>query len=391
MARRLWWHWPRCRGLNVERRICTPRANWPAIIESQGMHYHADEGLEFWDESACYAFSSAEIDLIEEATYALNDMCLAAVDRLSADRTFDALGIPPTCADLICDSWQRDELTVYGRFDLAYDGSGPPRLLEYNADTPTALLEAAVIQWFWLRDVMPDLDQFNRLHERLIEAWRSDASLAGERIHFVAGSSSLEDYMTISYLRDTAMQAGLETESLPIEQVGWNTLRECFVDLEEREMRRVFKLYPWEWMVREPFGPYLASAATRWLEPPWKMLLSNKAILPVLWEMFPESPYLLEASFMPLAGDYVRKPFFSREGANVQIVRGGTPIIETDGEYGGPYVYQRHVPLRTFAGQTAVVGSWMINGHAAGIGIREDDSPVTRNTSRFIPHVFTKE
>jgi glutathionylspermidine synthase len=40
---------------------------------------------------------------------------------------------------------------LYGRFDLAYRGDGPPKLLEYNADTPTALFEAAVVQWIGCR------------------------------------------------------------------------------------------------------------------------------------------------------------------------------------------------------------------------------------------------
>ena len=153
-------------------------------------------------------------------------------------------------------------------------------------------------------------------------------------------------------------------------------------------MREVFKLYPWEWMIRETFGPHLVRRTTRWLEAPWKMILSNKAILAVLWELFPQSPYLLPASLQPIAEPFVRKPLLSREGANVQIVDGGRVVQETDGVYGGPYVYQQWTALPEFDGNYPVVGSWMVNGYPCGIGIREDASPITSNMSRFVPHIF---
>jgi glutathionylspermidine synthase len=142
-------------------------------------------------------------------------------------------------------------------------------------------------------------------------------------------------------------------------------------------------------MIREQFGPMLAMNTTRWLEAPWKMLLSNKAILPILYQLFPKSPYLLPAAFEPLDGPHVRKPLLSREGANIIIYAPGHEATETEGPYTGPYVYQRYHPLADFKGNHPVIGSWMINGYAAGIGIREDVSPVTGNFSRFVPHIFS--
>lgn len=372
----------------MQRIRSQPRREWQQTVESQGLSYHTPEGQPYWDESAYYRFSAAEIDALEKATYALNDMCLAAVQRVIDDNLFSRLAIPPAVAQYVARSWERDELTIYGRFDLAFDGHGPPKLLEYNADTPTSLLEAAVIQWHWMQDLFPRADQFNSIHERLIEAWGVAKSRLPGPMYFTCSSGNMEDYMTVTYLRDTAMQGGLRTEYLPIETVGWNWDRSLFVDGNEQHMANCFKLYPWEWLLVEPFGPQLLADNTRWFEPPWKMVLSNKAILPLLWEMFPQSPYLLPASMEPIPGDYVRKPMLGREGANVQTVVGGRVTLETEGEYGGPFVYQQLQPLPNLEGNHPVVGSWMVNGYACGIGIREDPTPITRNTSRFVPHLF---
>ncbi|HEX4782611.1 MAG TPA: glutathionylspermidine synthase family protein, partial [Usitatibacter sp.] len=136
---------------------------------------------------------------------------------------------------------------------------------------------------------------------------------------------------------------------------------------------------------------HLLAGKARVIEPSWKMLLSNKAILPTLWQMFPEHPNLLAASFEPgkFATDFVKKPIYSREGANVSIsARGAT--LEAPGDYGAEgFIWQAYHELPRFDGNYTVIGSWVVGEEPAGIGIREDDSPITRNSSRFVPHYFT--
>lgn len=369
----------------MRRESFTPRPDWQARVEHYGFDFHTPDGRPYWDESACYVLSRHEIDTLERASYALNDMCLKLVQRVIDERMFGLFFIPKEFEELVVRSWDEDEPTVYGRFDLAYHGGDAPKLLEYNADTPTALLEAAVVQWEWLKAIDEHGDQFNSIHERLIEAWEAVRERDSGLLHFAAMTEEAEDAITIEYLRDTAIQAGFETASMDMAEIGWNGQR--FLDPNGRPIHRIFKLYPWEWLIRDEFGEHVPRVPTHWMEPPWKMILSCKSILPVLYEMFPDSPFLLPASFDPMPGDHVRKPIHGREGANVQLVRNGKVEVETEGRYGdGPWVYQQLAPLKAFDGQYPIVGSWMVNGWACGIGVREDGGPVTRNTSRFIPH-----
>jgi glutathionylspermidine synthase len=374
----------------MERHTCTPRPDWPARVESQGLHYHTIDGEPYWDESAFYSFKSSEIDELDRASYALNDLCLKAVEHVFTENRLPQFGVAPAFADFLRQSWEHDGLTLYGRFDFAFDGRTPPKLLEYNADTPTALLEAAVVQWFWLKDTHPDADQFNSIHEKLLAFWPQLGPTTQGPVHFASQRDHLEDYMTVTYLRDTSQQAGLDTVALAVEDIGWNQQRRAFVDLEERPIRTCFKLYPWEWLLREQFAPHLLETRVRWLEPPWKVILSNKAILAVLWELFPECPYLLPTYFKPQTDSYVRKPCQGREGANVLYMLHGQTVQQTDGPYGDqPCVYQAVQKLPEFGSNYPVIGSWLVNGFACGIGIREDTSPITSNTSRFVPHLFT--
>jgi glutathionylspermidine synthase len=278
--------------------------------------------------------------------------------------------------------------------DLAWTGEGPPKLLEYNADTPTALIEAAVVQWDWLEDVHPEHDQFNSIHERLVAGWKDLAPwLPAGPLHFACGDAA-EDVLTTTYLQDTAAQAGLRTAFTRMLDIGWDGNQ--FVDAKDDPILACFKLYPWEWMANEAFGEHLGRATTRWIEPPWKLVVSNKAFLALLHERNPGHPNLLRATLgepAPGMRSYARKPIFGREGADVTLVRDGDAFAHgAGGGYGEEgFVYQELFSFGDrFDGSTPVIGSWLVQGEPAGIGIRESAGPITDDASRFVPHFFAR-
>lgn len=375
------------------------RADWRQTAQQAGFVHHSAGGVPYWDESAHYGFTLPQIeDDIEAATASLHSLCLELVDRVVRDPALMArLAIPSHAHAAIHESWMRGDGTLYGRFDLAYDGERPPKLLEFNADTPTSLYEASVFQWIWLEQGMergllpPGSDQFNSLHDRLVAALRQMGQ--GGRLHLTCLPDSEEDRATVLYLEDCARQAGLTTHFVPLAQVGLSSDGR-FVDERDQPIDCLFKLYPWEWMFADDFGRNVAGSPTRFLEPPWKAVLSNKGLLPLLWELAPDHPNLLEAWFeddprkSALGASFVKKPLLSREGANVLIVRDGTVLAQTGGPYAGPAIRQALAPMPEFDGQHPVIGSWIVAGEPAGLGIREDSGLVTGNNSRFVPHVI---
>ncbi len=375
----------------MRRDKVAPRPGWQDKVEKLGFDFYTLDGKAYWTEQAAYVFSSDEIDELESATETLHGLCLKAVEHVVSNRMWERLKIAPAWGDYIERVWRRGDPTVSGRFDLVYDGKNPPKMLEYNADTPTSLYESAVVQWYWLKDVFPEADQFNSIHEKLIDTWRDvGAKLPpGATIHFARFEDHPEDFATSEYLRDTAVQAGLATKTLAVPQIGWNGKR--FTDPDETAIQVIAKLYPWEWMMREAFGSFVQTDTTAFIEPVWKLILSNKMLLPLLWEGFPSHANLLptfDTEHADLGGAFVKKPIFGREGHNVTLV--GPGLFDTsagnDGAEG--YVWQAYAPLPNFDGNHALVGSWVIGGKPAGIGMREDERRITHNNSRFVPHYF---
>lgn len=386
----------------MKRIAIAERPDWREKANEYGFHFHTMHGEPYWCEDAYYEFTLQQIETLEDATGELHQMCLQAVDLVTgSEELLEKFRIPNHTWDFVRDSWKSGQPSLYSRLDLAWDGHGAPKLLENNADTPTSLYEAAFFQWIWLEDQLKagklpaGSDQFNSLQEKLIDRFGELHQQHGfSWLHFACCRDTDEDRATIQYLQDCATEAGLPSEFLYMDEIGLGE-RGQFTDVHDQVIGNMFKLYPWEFMLREIFSTKLADAGVRWLEPGWKSIISNKALLPLLWKMFPNHPNLLAAYFaednVPHMDKYVVKPLFSREGANIRIVENGQEIARADGPYGeeGMIVQQFH-PLPKFGDSYTLIGSWLINDQPAGIGIREDRELITQDLSRFYPHTFVE-
>lgn len=385
---------------------CAPRPDWEAMASEFGFKFHTMYGDTYWDESAYYSFTLEQIEKdIEDPTEEIHQMCLSAVEYvIHDDEMMEKFAIPKAQWGFIRESWEREDPALYARLDLAYNGRGHAKFYENNADTPTSLYETGFWQWMWLeqqvkRAELPvNSDQFNMLQERLVNRFSELAVLTpGRTLHFSCCKDTEEDRGTVQYLEDCAKAAGIDTKFVFIEDIALSTEND-FVDSDGEIITWAFKLYPWEFMFNEEYAAYLGQQDIRWIEPPWKAILSNKALLPTLWQLYPDHPNLLPAFFedeldqVPEGMELVKKPIFSREGANITFtdchgVSLGTE--STDGAYGEEgFIYQARHNLPKFDDNYTLIGSWLIDNQAAGISVREDSGMITQDMSRYLPHTI---
>ena len=353
----------------MERVSITERPDWREKATEYGFNFHTMYGEPYWSEEAYYKLTLAQVEKLEEVTAELHQMCLQVVEKvIASDELMTKFRIPKHTWGFVRQSWKTNQPSLYSRLDLAWDGAGK---------------------------LPAGSDQFNSLQEKLIDRFGELREQFGfQLLHMACCRDTVEDRGTVQYLQDCAAEAGLATEFLYIEDIGLGEKGQ-FTDLQDQVIGNLFKLYPWEFMLREMFSTKLEDAGVRWLEPAWKSIISNKALLPMLWEMFPNHPNLLAAYFSedahPEMEKFVIKPIFSREGANVSIVEQGKVVESVEGPYGEEgTIVQEFYPLPKFGDSYTLIGSWLINDQPAGIGIREDRALITQDLSRFYPHIFVE-
>lgn len=396
----------------MKRISVKPRPNWANKLNSIGFDYHSidDAGNDcsntsdkffYWREDVAYQFTEQEIERLYDATVEVHKMSLDLVDELIESGNVDKLNIPNHAIEKIEQSWNRNDLHLYGRFDFSLATDGNFKVLEYNADTPTSLLESSLAQWYWKEEVFPGHDQFNSIHEALVERAKQ-IFVPNSRISLIGFEESMEDWGNLQYLSEVFNAAGCSSSLCDVLGVGIDNYGR-FVDDNDFVTDIIFKLYPWEHFMDAPYFVNINSA--KFVEPIWKSVISNKAFMALLWEKHKRHPNLLKTTFLSsdfIGTPFVKKPYLSREGANVSFYDKNRNItLQTSGEYGeGKYVCQELCPLPYFnAPETtghhgpqekmfAVLGSWVVGDDAVGLDIREDLSPITKDTSYFVPHFF---
>lgn len=385
------------------------RPDLKTIAEEAGFQFAEMHGEKYWDESTAYEFTLDEVENdIEDPATELHDMCRQAVDAVvSSEELMSQFEIPREHWDLVANSWKNDEPELYGRFDFIYSGHGPAKMMEYNADTPTSLYESASFQWSWLEDMKQrgklaeGADQFNGIFEALTQRF-GEIFAPNTDIHFSAFEDNIEDFSTTEMMAWAAREAGMGAHFTDIRKIGLTHAGQ-FADSEKRVMGALFKLYPWEDLLRDDFAGNIANSQCQFLEPAWKAIVSNKAILPVLWQMFEGHDNLLPSFFKKdfdaltpavmraeeqMVDGVVTKPVFSREGASI-IIANNIGVIEksedrTYDEF--PHIVQAYKSLPIFQGYRPVIGAWVVGRTCVGMGIREDKSRITQDMSRFKPH-----
>lgn len=421
------------------------RPQWQDEVLREGLVYSRSydndgQAIDYWREGSFMVFTDEEIQTLHDAAAEVFSMCDELGDWLvETPAAMERMGIPTWAHAAVRDSWSRRRDgewfgSVYGRFDVSFGGLNHPdpvyripKFYEFNADTPTSLVESSVVQWTWFEQTAQGDDQWNGLFESLIVAW--DRNLAhltavlGHKpvVYFAcsAGEPTGEDELNLVHLQDACDKAGYETRLMYIEDVGLGDDGRLYDNSlvyspQPEHLEVIFKLYPWEDMLTDDFGAAAFTdmanqttsdgaygGGTFWIEPPYKLLWSNKALFAWLWERFADDPrsiYLLPTFFADEAPadleDYVRKPLWGREGANVGIYSNHNPVVLTSGPYLGEQVVQGYHPPPTFyhgvqeEPMHVVCGIWMVDGEPAGLGLRESAGPVTDNAAFFLPHVI---
>lgn len=377
-------------------------------LEKIGFLWHTDSDESSYISNTLVRVTQAESEAYYEAANELYDMFIEAAQYVIDNNLFHEIGIPFNLVEVIKASWENDvHWHLYGRFDLAGGIDGEPiKLLEFNADTPTALFETAIIQWAMLaQNGMDEGRQFNALYEALIDNFKRLVTLEesveafeenyqGWKFLFSSIRGNIEEENTVRLLQHIAAEAGYETEFAYIDEIAFSDEEGIFFHDEPYELW--FKLIPWEDIALEESD--LARILTNIINnqkaiifnPAYTLLFQSKGLLKILWDLYPDHPLLLESSFEPLEGQkQVSKPVFGREGGSVSIIDAdGSTIESTESEYENhKKLYQAYTELPTDAEGKSYQAGVFYAYEACGLGFRKGGK-ILDNMSKFVGHII---
>jgi glutathionylspermidine synthase len=378
-----------------------------AYLESLGFVWHTDRDDTSYISDELVVISEDEAEAYYEASNTLYDMYVEAAGHVIENNLFHEIGIPFNLVEVIKESWENDvHWHLYGRFDLAGGVDGKPiKLLEFNADTPTALFETAIIQWAMLKkNDLEEAHQFNTLYETLVDNFKRlvtreedvsqfEARYDGWYFLFTSVKGNSEEENTVRLLQHIATEAGYHTEFAYIDEIEFSPDEGIFY--QDRNYELWFKLIPWEDIALEESD--LAMLLTSIIKnqkaiifnPAYTLLFQCKGLLKILWDLYPNHPLLLESSFEPLEGKkQVKKPVFGREGGSVSILDERSQSIESvESEYDShKMVYQAYTELPTDKeGQSYQAGVFYAY-EACGLGFRKGGK-ILNNMSKFVGHI----
>ncbi len=376
-------------------------------LESLGFVWHTDRDDTSYISDELVVISEEEAEAYYEATNTLYDMVVEAAEHVIENDLFHEIGIPFNLVEVIKASWENDvHWHLYGRFDLAGGVDGKPiKLLEFNADTPTALFETAVVQWAMLKqNGLEEASQFNALYEALVDNFKrlvtleEDVSTFEERYDewnflFTSVKGNSEEENTVRLLQHIAAEAGFNTEFAYIDEIEFSPDEGIFY--QDKNYELWFKLIPWEDIALEESE--LAMLLTNIIKnqkaiifnPAYTLIFQSKGLLKILWDLYPNHPLLLESSFEPLRGTkQVKKPVFGREGGSVSIMdENGQESESIEGDYENhKMVYQAYTELPLDAqGQSYQAGVFYAY-EACGLGFRKGGR-ILDNMSKFVGHI----
>jgi len=378
----------------------------PEYLEELGFPWHTDSDDTPYISDELVVINEAEAEAFYEAGNELYEMFVEAGEHIIANDLFHEIGIPFNLVELIKESWESDvHWHLYSRFDLAGGIDGKPiKLLEFNADTPTALFETAIVQWAILKqNGLEETHQFNSLYESLVDNFKRLITLdesvedfeeryEGWRFLFTSIKDNAEEEQTVRLMQHIAEEAGYDTEFAYIDDIEFSDEEGIIYQDENYELW--FKLIPWEDIaIDEPDLAMLLSniifnQRAIIFNPAYTLMFQSKGILKVLWELYPNHPLLLETSFEPLKGKkYVSKPIFGREGANVSIIDNNQTIEAIDGEYDShKLIYQEYTELaKDNRGDSYQAGLFYVY-ESCSLGFRKGGL-ILDNMSKFVGHI----
>jgi glutathionylspermidine synthase len=374
-----------------------------------------DMGLEWfygtseWDylSDDLLVLSEDQVVAYQEASEECLDLISRATKHVIEQSKYAELGFNSRVAKLVEYSWNhKGHLHFLGRLDFAggLEGGGI-KLLEYNGDTCSMMPESSALQFEQkMASGFAGNGQFNHIYQDIVKRFTEllDANPDKHPSLLLSHMGHPEDRLNIDFLYAAANDAGFEVVDISaIEQVVFSPDDGIFLEKDSGYVKYDFwyKMLPWEYTVNQEPELYdlleqiIMNDLAIVVNPPYSMIYQSKGLLKLLYDLYPDSPYLLPTYSNPVrlrGRAFVEKPYFGLEGENIRIFDRNNEELESNtGDFGhNPMVYQEYVPLNKDSNENIYQAGVFHASTTNGLSFRRIDGLIIDEDAEFVGHVI---
>jgi glutathionylspermidine synthase len=361
-------------------------------LEDEYEQYYKDEMLLDYEHTKSLTqltylkFSKNFEDRLRQATEEINTMFLKAVEYvLSSDDELNKFNINPKFFPQLKESWIKHPPTetYASRLDIGFSMDGRDiKLYEFNSGCCGYVFETSTFQDRMYRHFVNSegLNPGREMKEKIIKRWSSIIQkYKNKKIYFVV-DKPIEERCIIFCIMTILKQAGIESK-MYVEGEGLEVRDGCVYDGDDR-VDIIYKTFSWNKIYRNIDEKYkwveiLTAPNVDVIEPMWRTLIGNKALLPIVYKMFPDNQWLLPTTYDPFdkvfenEEELIEKSVLSSGSFGVNILN-KKDIKETK----SGCIYQKMFEVKS-DGEYFVLGSWLIGNEYAGLILKNSKGRIS--------------
>lgn len=367
----------------------------------------------YWDETSAYSFSKAEVNALIKRIKPIIKMSREAVDFLFHGE-FGYLNLPKPLFRMMRESYQQSEIDFYTRYDFAYLPDGQIKLVNIQGEAPDYFLEAAQTQRVWMLEMFGDavrkrqISQVNRLPELSIQGFQELYNKSEYGVIQAIGRNGMreQELASLAFMLGLAGIGGWITDSALVGQVHYDRIRNLWLTDRNDPVLAMYKQTGWINFFKTEAYQDILLHFNRFefsLDPLWKVIVSNRAILAALSTLYPKSDILskwqyktpkgLGSNFlMTETNPWEMKSQIALLNGKMFYAYGEPKRVPKDkeslvfGKFDMPKFYE---DSKTKEKKFVYLSAFTVGGHVAALGIREENKPILGKYSTFKPHYVT--
>lgn len=361
--------------------------------------------------------SKSDVQKIKKATEELHRVFVNATEHVLKDKSlYSKFNINKENWKMIGDNFQRTKNNYfYGRMDIGFNFDfSQIKIFEYNTGLcgdiyDTSEYQNKVFDYFVKQNpnqiknksqIINSISSGHGLLKKVGERWEIlSKNCKNKTIYFIYDETDREEKLVLS-----SIFKGLKTKGIPYKLFSD---RKCLIKSEKgllydkitnEKIDILYKTHPWYSIYRNlknlkegkkargDFYEFFLNKKTKIVEPMWKTVMGNKALLPYVYSLHKDCKYLIPSSFDPFDECFGDDEYIIEKGLMGRGSMMTKKVKRSEITKKNPNViYQKIFKENYVDNNYYIMGSWIVGDKFSGMFVKQSNTMINEYSCNVIP------